>query len=56
MDPTIVEALRRLITETGFPVVVGLWLLYRTDNIIRAHTQAIQELTIAIKEWRASKG
>lgn len=40
------------VSQFGFPVVVALWLLFRTDTYVRDMTIAVRELTEVI---RASK-
>ena len=38
-----------LINSVGFPIVVCLWFMFKTEKIIKGNTKAIQELTKEIK-------
>jgi hypothetical protein len=46
------ELILKAIQSVGFPIVVAVWLLYRTDNILRSLATAIAELSVTIKSLR----
>jgi hypothetical protein len=38
-----------LIAQFGFPIVVCLWFMLKTEKIITRNTQVIEELSVMIK-------
>jgi hypothetical protein len=45
-----VEQVVELLSRFGFPVFVAVFLLVRTDKVLREHTRATTEQTAAIRE------
>ena len=45
MDPEAIDLATRLIGSLGFPIFVAVWLLLRSDNIIKEMTVAVRDLT-----------
>jgi hypothetical protein len=49
IDPTLaVDLITRFIANLGFPIFVAVWLLIRTDRLLRSLTSAINQLADAI--------
>lgn len=40
-----------LIGNLGFPIFVAVWLLWRSDRILRELTLAVRELTATVKDF-----
>lgn len=45
----IEETIIHMVGSLGFPIFMCVWLLMRTEKIIKANTQALQELIKKIK-------
>lgn len=43
-----VDLISRFISNLGFPIFVAVWLLMRTDKLLRSLVDAINELTSKI--------
>jgi len=39
----------QIISSVGFPIVVCLWFMLRTEKVIKANTTALNEITTLIK-------
>lgn len=44
MDPTTIDLVSRVIGSLGFPIFVAVWLLFRTDKLLRELTTALEDL------------
>ncbi len=44
MEAEIVDIITRVISTLGFPIFVAVWLLLRTDSLIRKLTESIDKL------------
>jgi len=44
MDPATIDIATRLIGNLGFPIFVALWLLIRTDKLLRELTTVMNDL------------
>lgn len=44
-----IDVVTRFIQNLGFPIFVAVWLLYRSDKIIKANTVAILKLTEVVR-------
>ena len=44
----LVDLISRFIGNLGFPIFVAVWLLLRTDKLLRSLVDAIHELTAKI--------
>lgn len=44
MEQTVVDQVIRVISTLGFPIFVAVWLLVRTDGLIRTLTLAVESL------------
>ncbi len=42
---TDLQPFATLISTIGFPIFVAVWLLLRSDNIIKEMTEAVRDLT-----------
>ena len=46
IESTIIQ----IIQMVGFPIVVALWFMFRTEKVITANTQAVRELTVMLHD------
>lgn len=44
------EELISLISSLGFPIVVSLWFMFRTEKVISANTQAMNTNTATLNQ------
>lgn len=44
METSLLEAGIALIKQVGFPAVVALWFMFRTDRYIDENTKALKDL------------
>ena len=44
MDQAVVDLVIKVISTLGFPIFVAVWLLIRTDNLIKTLTVAVESL------------
>ena len=44
MDQAIVDLVIKVISTLGFPIFVAVWLLIRTDSLIKTLTVAVESL------------
>lgn len=44
MDIAVVDIIIRIISAVGFPIFVAVWLLIRTDTLLRKLTESIDIL------------
>ena len=49
MDGPTVDQVGRLVSSLGFPIFVALWLMLRTDSILRELRDAIRELKSSLE-------
>lgn len=49
MDGNTIDLLSRLLSSLGFPVFVAVWLMVRTDTILRELRDAIRELKSSLE-------
>jgi hypothetical protein len=43
------EDLIQLISTVGFPIVMCLWFMFRTETVIKANTEALIAMTSHLK-------
>ena len=51
IESTIIQ----IIQMVGFPIVVALWFMFRTEKVIMANTIAIRDLTVIVKTLGGAK-
>lgn len=49
MDPETVDLITKVVSSVGFPIAVAVWLLVRTDALLREVRDAVRDLTTALK-------
>lgn len=51
------ENLMTLISQVGFPIVVCLWFMFRTEKVIKANTEALDKIRnfVMIKRCKEDK-
>ena len=48
MDTDILNLITNFVSSVGFPIFVAVWLLVRTDPLLRELTTTIRELIIRL--------
>ena len=50
MDDQVVDLISKLIGNLGFPIFVAVWLLIRTDKLLKNLTRAIDALKDVVEK------
>ena len=45
----IEDTLIKVIGNYGFPIVMCLWFMFRTEKVIKANTEALNKILLRIK-------
>jgi len=44
------EQLISLVTQVGFPIVVCLWFMFKTEKVIKANTEVLSQILLLISK------